>query len=563
MLQSLQRRRAAPASPVSTMPIPIRAKPPRPIAQRKAGCSCGGGCPTCMAEKLSGPDHPAEREAEAVAGKVMSMAASEAAPLVQPNADDMPMRMMEPDEDDDTLQLMAEEDEEEHIQAYAEPGGTKAAKGNPMAGLGGGQPLPAPVRAFFEPRFGRSFADVRIYDGAVASDRARSIYSQAFTYGRNIVFNRGRYSPDTKRGRHLLAHELTHVVQQREHASDQQAAIQRFATCESAEDCPDRERGERARSRSQPMVLNEVVSGALGRLLSNFSVGDGAVHGDLTTVPGWNDFVAAMAANPNRTWTILGVTDCQGSEELNTQLRVERATSLYLALPPDARARVNGYGGAATSNCINDNTTEENRILNRSALIKLASESLDFEPEHVVGHLAPPTNDCNIDQRAELASTLPLARSMVNHALSVMGRSPTPAIRAMLRKYFNDDSVSTQMHVIAGLQRLQRGLRTTVTYECENPGSFMYETFCGGSTAYVWKQPLGIDIHLCAAAFGRSNSALAETLIHENSHMFDFTDDEGYCSLVGGCPDDLSRWDAYDNADSFSTFCQDVFENLR
>lgn len=81
--------------------------------------------------------------------------------------------------------------------------------------LGGGQPLSVSSRAFFEPRFGRDFSRVRVHNDSTAAALARSVNARAFTLGTNIVFNTGSYVPGTAGGRRLLAHELTHVVQQR------------------------------------------------------------------------------------------------------------------------------------------------------------------------------------------------------------------------------------------------------------------------------------------------------------------------------------------------------------
>ena len=77
-----------------------------------------------------------------------------------------------------------------------------------------GHPLDGAARAFFEPRFGRDFSNVRIHTDASASDSAHSIQAHAFTAGSEIFFGAGQYSPHTDSGRMLLAHELTHVVQQ-------------------------------------------------------------------------------------------------------------------------------------------------------------------------------------------------------------------------------------------------------------------------------------------------------------------------------------------------------------
>ncbi|MGH9508475.1 MAG: eCIS core domain-containing protein [Terriglobales bacterium] len=78
-----------------------------------------------------------------------------------------------------------------------------------------GQPLDPATRAFFEPRFGHDFSHVRVHTDAHAADSARAVNALAYTVGRNIAFGAGQYLPTTSVGKHLLAHELTHVVQQR------------------------------------------------------------------------------------------------------------------------------------------------------------------------------------------------------------------------------------------------------------------------------------------------------------------------------------------------------------
>jgi hypothetical protein len=70
------------------------------------------------------------------------------------------------------------------------------------------------VRAFFEPRFGATLDGVRIHTDSRAVASARAVHARAFTVGRDVVFGAGAYAPETARGRRLLAHELTHVLQQ-------------------------------------------------------------------------------------------------------------------------------------------------------------------------------------------------------------------------------------------------------------------------------------------------------------------------------------------------------------
>ena len=77
-----------------------------------------------------------------------------------------------------------------------------------------GQPLDAATRAFFEPRLGHDFSQVRVHAGGMAEQSAQGVNAHAYTVGHHVVFDVGRFSPETLEGRRLIAHELTHVVQQ-------------------------------------------------------------------------------------------------------------------------------------------------------------------------------------------------------------------------------------------------------------------------------------------------------------------------------------------------------------
>lgn len=94
-----------------------------------------------------------------------------------------------------------------------------------------GQALPESSRQFFEPRFGHDFSNVRLHTDAVAAKSAQSINALAYTTGNNIVFNSGQYSPDSDSGKKLMAHELTHVIQQ----GNTEKNIQRKAEPEDTE----------------------------------------------------------------------------------------------------------------------------------------------------------------------------------------------------------------------------------------------------------------------------------------------------------------------------------------
>lgn len=78
-----------------------------------------------------------------------------------------------------------------------------------------GQPLDPTTRVFMESRFGHDFSHVRVHTGTRAVKSAQTVSAQAYTVGRDVVFGAGQYNPGTLHGQALMAHELTHVIQQR------------------------------------------------------------------------------------------------------------------------------------------------------------------------------------------------------------------------------------------------------------------------------------------------------------------------------------------------------------
>jgi len=84
-----------------------------------------------------------------------------------------------------------------------------------LSGSTAGRPLDATTRDFFEPRFHQDFSQVRVHTGGAAASSAEALAARAYTAGHDIVFANGQYAPHSSAGQRLLAHELTHVVQQR------------------------------------------------------------------------------------------------------------------------------------------------------------------------------------------------------------------------------------------------------------------------------------------------------------------------------------------------------------
>lgn len=129
-------------------------------------------------------------------------------------------------------QRQPEKQEEELVQAESSAGGTPEVsskiEGRINALQGNGRPLSNDVRGYMEPRFGTDFSPVRIHTGAEAAESARALNAMAFTVGHDVVFGAGQYAPETEQGKRLLAHELTHVVQQRNSVARRKGLIQKW-----------------------------------------------------------------------------------------------------------------------------------------------------------------------------------------------------------------------------------------------------------------------------------------------------------------------------------------------
>jgi len=226
-----------------------------PVVLRKV-CACGGGCPRCSAQKAVSQDHDYgndqhdaqglrrtsgnrllprplshpvalqpkltinqpgdqyEQEADRVAEQVMRMP-NPSAPVVQRKC----------------ASCQEEENPKNQLQRQESGSGPELAPPIVHEVLSSpGSPLDPGTRQFMEPRFGHDFSDVRVHSSAKAAESARSVGSLAYTSGSDIVFGAGQYAPQSAAGRRLLAHELTHVMQQGQAPVQSRSVIRRAGT---------------------------------------------------------------------------------------------------------------------------------------------------------------------------------------------------------------------------------------------------------------------------------------------------------------------------------------------
>ena len=140
------------------------------------------------------------------------------------------VRRMPVAEEDEALQRQENEEEEEQtLQAKTDtPGLSVSNKAQSKIDnmKGGGEPLPKETRNYFEKKMGADFSKVRVHKDSSAADTAKSVNAKAFTVGKDVAFGSGQYAPESSEGKKLLAHELTHVVQQEGATTSRNKSIQ-------------------------------------------------------------------------------------------------------------------------------------------------------------------------------------------------------------------------------------------------------------------------------------------------------------------------------------------------
>jgi hypothetical protein len=170
-----------------------------------------------MAEDTSEPEEPVQRAKGEEDEPIQRATGEKEEPVQRATAEEEEPVQRAKGEEEEPVQRA--EDEEEPLQERARTPRRPRITSQFEADLKtlrrkGGQPLPDPVRAFFEPRFGYSFGEVRVHTGPTAAALAHEANARAFTVGRHVVFGAGEYRPGAEHGLRLLAHELTHVMQQ-------------------------------------------------------------------------------------------------------------------------------------------------------------------------------------------------------------------------------------------------------------------------------------------------------------------------------------------------------------
>jgi hypothetical protein len=238
--------------------VPVQVQAPHQVM--RSAPRAASGMPSLAGLGVSSPHDSAEREAAQVARRVISLPASPASASSGRFAGLLPVSATTPQ------------------RAPARGAAAPTARPTPAAsrpGLpsGSGQPLPRSLRDFMEPRFGTDFSAVRLHTGPPAAQASRQLNAAAFTVGHQIFFGRDAYQPDSSAGRELIAHELTHTIQQ--------GAVPQSAAPVRRRDVP------AVSERSAPSVQRLGISDALDYFAEH------ANH-----LPGFRMFTLVLGVNP-------------------------------------------------------------------------------------------------------------------------------------------------------------------------------------------------------------------------------------------------------------------------
>ncbi len=541
------------------------------LLQRK--CACGSltaslteECSECMSEKrlqgkvsIGASSDPLEREADLVADQILKVPIHSAVSAVPPQ-----------------------------IHRYAGRAGGQldaVPSGVDDVLASSGSPLNPALRQDMEHRFGHDFSRVRIHSGAAAERSVEQVNAHAYTVGHDIMFAAGRFAPGTREGRRLIAHELTHVVQQRGLPTSVQRAPTSGGTSpgltisdidmkSTDPDC-EYQKGEVDKSRSPEGILQNDIERAefFGMepadavVIADFKVDDGSLRPSTESlfrkywIPTFDK--SAMSA-----WEIVGFNDCVGWESRNKVLRAERAQAVARLLP--------GMSVSAVS--VNDypvaNGSERGRALNRSVMIRPKVKPPPPPPppptpEVTIKTEEPDTKNCSDDQRRQLSIAFPAAKLMAQRALAaVTSADKGPVIKFLLQRYFGDDALSHLPEIRDGFSKILRDWKDWDSrFDCEeqdegscpsnNPDTIRLAYIKKKRRIFSPNQAFG-TVHVCKAAFDHPGDMqqISATVLHELSHRLDNTNDKKYC--FDDCST-LSTKAAIDNADSYAQFAREIF----
>ena len=398
-----------------------------------------------------------------------------------------------------------------------------------------GKPLDTGARSFFETRFGHDFGSVRVHADAKASQSARAVNAEAYTVGSGMVFASGRYAPASPDGRKLLAHELTHVMQQ-------SAETGSSANLSSLEIGPENDSAEKqAESFAQRITGSRDFASPLhhsaGTKLQRQPAPDSDDGKDKYTVPPllhWGDYV--IDPKP----IIPGPINAPSLEDVNQGLGKlhEKDKSKQVACPPGWRKRVDGQccEGLSVDRCCHPWRMTKNGVCCSSGQIpdehgnecvadpslSTVTQLLGKKPEGQSGlrvKLPPMTPPLTVDLAIHFKQAQPgsivAGEKALRSSLTARGQGELDAVLNWLKRDPNSSAQLTGMASIEGTKILNNQLGIN------RARSVAYVLMSSGVNAKRISDPPGLPAQCTEIGSGLHNcgDSMASGTLDENDRQ--------------------------------------------
>jgi hypothetical protein len=364
-----------------------------------------------------------------------------------------------------------------------------------------GHPLDAAARSYFEPRFGRDLSAIKVHTDAAAAESARDVNAIAYASGRDLVFDTGRYAPHATEGWRLLAHELTHVVQQ--HGAD----VIRRAPAPKPKPLPavmpGAAPGDFGISRVRGSSTSEIF----------FAANSATLSADAST-----QIAAIKTALPSSV-SLFGFSSADETATV-AQTRADNVKSA-LAAPPNP-VTVTSATGSATAQAGQADFPSVRKV--EVVVGAAAPSTLNCAATNVAGALInPPKQACAAMDPATqtaFASALAIANDALTRATAAVAGVPSAANAANIDAFFGNHSAATLATLRTNLGNLQTHVSglpgiTSCGGQCDAGG-------CDGGSTIAYNN--GVDaastMTLCVPTFKDlvNDNDRARNLIHESAH---------------------------------------------
>ncbi len=411
-----------------------------------------------------------------------------------------------------------------------------------------GRPLSAATRAFMEPRFGHDFSRVRVHDDEQAAKSAQAVNALAYTVGQDVVFGPGQYAPHTHNGQRLIAHELTHTIQQTANGSNSFNASQLAIGDASS---PEEQESESTANAvmnspwSQPLpAINVAASAGVSRALQR------KVSPEL---PNIKQLLKKEDVAQKDTHQILGIFKGLSDQDLQDTVR---------ALDLEDHNYIEHFL-THISNSDKINELDALRRVKNARVWRVEQTITDPATKTKTTLTTEVTGSCSPDQFRKIYQAAVTGLGWLNTTISRMDayiKSPADSknadVAGALDLHFHSKADDVVNHIRSRLDHIRKDMSSLKTLQIECHGS--WDKGCDDAGAYVPGNNAEMIV-FCYQYFNNDAVWQAEAVVHEMAHTQvggAHITDRAYQSdrlLVM-----LSTADALTNAESYGLFIQQL-----